>query len=77
LREFTFSRILVAVANNKPTDTVSQENVEMVATTVSLPEPLWKAVKMLAADRRVSAQSIWIEAIQQYLERQQQTNTAA
>lgn len=41
-----------------------------VPTTFRSPRPLWKRVRSLATDRRVSAHSLWIEAISQYLERE-------
>lgn len=41
----------------------------MVTTNISVPEPIWKAVKNIATDRRSSAQSVWLEAMAEYLER--------
>lgn len=39
-----------------------------VPTSFTVPEVLWKRVRNLATDRRVSAQSLWLEAMAAYLE---------
>jgi hypothetical protein len=58
------------VISNGHTETLSQQSERLIPATVKLPEKLWSAVKKLAVDRRTSAQSIWIEAMSEYLDRQ-------
>jgi hypothetical protein len=43
---------------------------ETVPTSFAIPMPVWKRVRNLATERRVSAQSLWITAMSEYLERQ-------
>lgn len=45
------------------------EREPTVAVSVAAPESVWKRVRSLSGDRRVSAQTIWLEAIAEYLER--------
>jgi predicted transcriptional regulator len=40
--------------------------------TLRVPEDLWRTVRILALDRKCSAQEIWTQAMEEFLERNQQ-----
>jgi hypothetical protein len=52
--------------NNGPTVARTEETV---GTTLMVPVDTWKALRTLATDRRVSQQSLWLQAMTEFLER--------
>ena len=49
--------------------TVSQPE-QTVGTTLMVPIDTWKRLRNLATERRVSAQSLWLRAIEELLSRE-------
>lgn len=38
-----------------------------MGTTLNVPKPLWKRLRVFAAQKEVSQQSVWLEALAEYL----------
>jgi len=60
---------ITIVQSNEHTETLPHETEPRITTNLSVPKSMWKAVKDIASDRVSSAQSIWIEAMAEYLKR--------
>lgn len=63
----------LAMESSNHMDTLTQTNgkeTATVTTTVAVPESLWKRVRNMATERRVSANSLWLQAMTEFLERQ-------
>ena len=43
---------------------------EVVGTTLQVPVEIWRRLRGMATDRRVSAQSLWLRAMADFLERE-------
>lgn len=54
--------------NNKNTLARSEE---VVGTTIQVPIEIWRRMRNLATDRRVTAQSLWLRAMGEFLEREE------
>lgn len=56
----------MAQQNNKPK--VAQKE-PTVGTTLNVPESVWKRLRNLATNLRTSQQSLWIQALREFLDR--------
>lgn len=56
-----------SVAQQHNNETVAQEPT--VGTTLMVPESLWKRLRIESTERRVSQQKLWIQALEEFLDR--------
>ena len=57
--------------NSKPINSTSETD-EAIATTVKVPLSMWRRVRNLSTDRRASQQAIWLKAMEEYIDRQEE-----